>query len=391
MKTKEFRAWLAGHKGMNEAVVGCRNSECSRVERYYGDLDDLYAKGEFDELIEQFRYSKDDQRRGVPARHKVPIDGDVHDGSAALKAALRRYKEFLAHYDRGDPLPLPVLSLSSPQSAPKPLPKPVPKSTDWPQWTEPSDAEALQMAKVLAPYVRFLSPDVVRALVNDNEKMRQSWHEVLSASNVDPEAYLWPLSPCAFPGVRRYAGSEEIAIHHGHKAAGAGPLTGALMLDDNDFPKHLWSFVLRGKPFQKFGPDGYSLAHLADHKNHQNRAAADFELLPGSIDLSGRLHGLYTCPTNTAYVPRSFLKPTDFNGRVRHLLIRRAQELYGSLCSIVPPFMQVRVDSHPDWSTDRFDWAAPVGDMTHVPAFLEFRLKKLAELARKASSSTSSA
>lgn len=395
MKTREFKSWLASRKPFDSGTVNARVANALRVERFHGNLDDVHANGEFGGLIRQFDYSTDDQRCGARAKHKVPIKGDVRNGSATLKSALVLYDEFLAHYGRGGLLPAPVQPASAPQSAPqatpKPLPKPTPKDADWPRWNEPTDTEALQLAKVLVPYVRFLCPDIVRALVNDNEKRGQTWREVLGAAKIDPDAYLWPGSPCAFAGVRRYAGSEEIAIYRKHKsAANEGPPPGALALDDNDFPKQLWSYVLRGKPFQKFGPEGYSLAHLADHKDHQNRAPADFALSPASIGVSRRLYGLYTCPTNTVYVPRSFLKPTDFNGKIRQLLIRRAQELYGSFCSIVPPFMQVRSELDLDWHVEQFEWAAPVGETTHVPAFLEFRSKKLADLARSAFMSSGS-
>ena len=46
-----------------------------------------------------------------------------------------------------------------------------------------------------------------------------------------------------------------------------------LSLDDNDYPKHLWSFVFTGRPFRKRGPAGYQLAHLGRCLCGQNRRA----------------------------------------------------------------------------------------------------------------------
>src|SRR6267378_5780110 len=153
------------------------------------------------------------------------------------------------------------------------------------------------MARNLVPFVRFLNPDVVRTVVEDNEHYRSEWIDALQSRGVDPAAYLWEGSPCAFPGVRRYAGSREIAAHRGHTSRSENQELNALALDDNDYPKQLWSFVFRGTQFSKFGPGGYALAHLADLKDHGNRFALDFQVTVGA-DGPRSLFGLYTCPTN---------------------------------------------------------------------------------------------
>ena len=115
---------------------------------------------------------------------------------------------------------------------------------------------------------------------------------------------------------------------------------GALALDDNDYPKQIWSFLFRGKKFSKFGPEGYSLAHLADHKEYNNRFAQDFEV--AELESRNRfLYGLYTCPTNTVYIPSSLIKPTDFAGTIRGLLMRRAEDLYGGFCNLLPDFLRI--------------------------------------------------
>lgn len=79
-------------------------------------------------------------------------------------------------------------------------------------------------------------------------------------------------------------------------------------------------------------------------------------------------------------MPVGLLKPTDFNGHLRGLLIRRAHALYGSFCAPVPPFLKVRESVEPTWHIDQFEWADPVGDTTHLATFLEFRASKMAEL-----------
>ena len=235
------------------------------------------------------------------------------------------------------------------------------------------------MAHLVVPFVRFLSPEVVQAVVEDNEQHRAAWIEALQAKQIDPIVYLWDKSPCAFPGVRRYAGSREIAAYRGHTHLDEPQSIHALALDDNDYPKQLWSFVFRGVQFSKFGPEGYALAHLADHKDHGNRVGQDFEVTEGG-QTPRTLFGLYTCPSNTVYIPLSLIKPTDFVGTIRALLVRRAQELYGTFCNILPPFLRIPENSSSEWNVNEFKWSDPVGTTKHIPSFLDFRRVRLEKL-----------
>jgi hypothetical protein len=153
----------------------------------------------------------------------------------------------------------------------------------------------------------------------------------------------------------------------------------ALALDDNDYPKQLWSFVFRGAQFAKFGPKGYALAHLVDHKDHGNRFEQEFEVT-GDTGVVRPLYGLYTCPSNTVYISSSLIKPTDFVGTIRALLVRRAQELYGSFSQTVPPFLRIPETHSPEWDVGEFKWGDPVGSMERIPDFLVFREERMAKL-----------
>lgn len=370
MNEQGFESWLnhtfetkAG-KTMAPHAIASRLANCRRVERYEGDLDD-HAAGSRVALLNRLTYSTDDAALGRAPLHSIPIDGDIHNGIATLKAAVNLYFKFVdwTHSTHQG---------ISPQAAPRPptTTKPAPnRAAEWPVWSQPSEQEALALARVVCRYVRFLSPAIVDAVVSDNERRRDRWVAGLKQRGINPNAYLWPRSPCAFPGVRRYAGSQEIAEFR-KKTSPDKAVKGALRLDDNDYPKQIWSFVFRGKKFPKHGPVGYSLAHLADHKIHGNRFESDFELTgPERTDL----FGLYTCVTNAAYVPSSMIKPTDFGPKLRNLLVRRAACLYAGHCQLLPDWLKVRAESSPDWQLDAFDWAEPVGDDWGVQAFLDFR------------------
>jgi hypothetical protein len=246
------------------------------------------------------------------------------------------------------------------------------QTTGWPTWNPPREADILSLARLTIPFIRVLRPEIVNAVVEDNERHRAVWAAQLHARGIDPQSYLWERSPCAFPGVRRYAGSTEIAQYRGRAATNAAEFPDAVRLDDNSFPKHIWSFVFRGRPFQNFGPNGYALAHLADHKAYGNRNAEEFEQVsPAPTGVCW--HGFYTSVANSAYVPTSLIKPTDFAGFVRNLLQRRVASLYGKCCNLLPPCLKVPESASTAWSVDAFEWSEPVGSLDHMPAFLKYR------------------
>jgi len=154
----------------------------------------------------------------------------------------------------------------------------------------------------------------------------------------------------------------------------------AVEIDDNDYPKEIWSFILSGNKFRKKGPTGYELAHLADHKEHNNRCAKEFVVK--DIKHSITYFGLFTCPTNTVYIPSALLRPTDFSISLRLLLLRRSNQLYGRFCKILPPAYDLPELHKPEWDINKFEWADPVGDVSNVDSFLLYRQGKLDKMLR---------
>ena len=152
--------------------------------------------------------------------------------------------------------------------------------------------------------------------------------------------------------------------------------------DDNDYPKQLWAFAFTGKPFRKRGPSGYQLAHVFDHKGHKNRWREELDIRLRAKEPKP-LYGLFTSAANLAYVPGAFLRPTDFSPRLRSLIQRRAQQLYGNECRIVPPPLAVKPCEDQNWALDNFGWSTPVECRDNVPDFLTFRRKRLGELFEK--------
>jgi len=54
---------------------------------------------------------------------------------------------------------------------------------DWPTWEQPEAEDILAMAHLAMPFVRFLNPEIIRAIVEDNELHRAEWSEIRRARN----------------------------------------------------------------------------------------------------------------------------------------------------------------------------------------------------------------
>ncbi len=367
MQEEMFKVWLGVERELKAKTVGSRVSDCKRVERYEGDLDAHYDTDGLAGLMDRLN-------PGGP-EHKIPINGNRKNGTATLKSAVSRYRDF-RNGGGGTADSTGVPAKLRPQ-----VRQTRGSGAGWPTWPQPSDEDLLELARAMVPLVRFLDPRIVHAVAEDNRHRGAEWSSRLEALGIDPAIYLWEGSPCAFPGVRRWAGSTERAALRKQDPPDEA-LSQCLELDDNAYPRHLWAFVCTGKSFRNQGPDGYQLAHLFDHKAYRNRWRDEMDL-PRDIDAPVPLYGLFTSAANSVYTPGAFLRPTDFSPRLRSLIQRRALQLYGDTCNIVPPPLAVKRCDDPNWALDNFRWSAPVGGMDGVRDFLKFRRECMGKLIDK--------
>lgn len=94
MLESNFREYLRDERHLRENTIGSRIANCKRVEQYEGDLDNHFDSDQCSILLERLTYSTDDQNRKRQPKHKIPIDGDVRNGSATLKQAVSLYRDF---------------------------------------------------------------------------------------------------------------------------------------------------------------------------------------------------------------------------------------------------------------------------------------------------------
>ncbi len=96
MQHDEFEGYLRALPELGDDAVDDCLSRCKRLEKHEGDLDAHFDDDRMEDLIDRLAYSTEDERRGRQPRHKVHIDGNQREGSASLKKAARRYRDFRA-------------------------------------------------------------------------------------------------------------------------------------------------------------------------------------------------------------------------------------------------------------------------------------------------------
>lgn len=91
---KDYRDWLEA-AGYVDTTRATQVSEVQKVEKHYGDLDEIIANGGYASLIEDLTYSMADQRKGTPNPSRIPVNGNIYNNLQSYKSAVARYRRFL--------------------------------------------------------------------------------------------------------------------------------------------------------------------------------------------------------------------------------------------------------------------------------------------------------
>ena len=86
MQQERFKAWLVVERELNAGTIGSRISNCKRVEQFEGDLDAHYDADGLVGLMDCLNPRRPE--------HKIPINGNVYNGTATLKSAVGLYRDF---------------------------------------------------------------------------------------------------------------------------------------------------------------------------------------------------------------------------------------------------------------------------------------------------------
>ncbi len=94
MNKNAFHNWLKTIKKLDGRTCNSRISNCSRIEKFYGDLDEIYSTDRCASLLTELTYTTHEMRDNILPKHKIPIDGNQYTGTQTLKSALNLFIEF---------------------------------------------------------------------------------------------------------------------------------------------------------------------------------------------------------------------------------------------------------------------------------------------------------
>lgn len=277
----------------------------------------------------------------------------------------------------------------------------------WTSWQDPTPEQQFEFAKAVVPHVKWLHRDIVAGIARDNDDPAQGWHDFLAQLPKLPVSdYLWPGSPCVFPGIRRSTGERPNK-------------TKSLLFDDclrtdptnNHYPNEIWRRVMqspkpdkpRGKIEMNEKPAKFHLAHLIHHKDFNLDDGPTLETAEQEIEGVGWLRGaarpssdnafagLFTSAANLCFMPAELMKPTDIQGALLHLLLQRAVLLYGDVCTLFPHGLKFQAPNPLGWQHDAkedngqcvFQWdSRQYGDPALTTYLNQWRRTELEEVLR---------
>lgn len=99
MKRLEFTEWLENNN-YDVGTINSRIANCLRIEDYEGNLDYHFKVDKMRELLKRLEYSKSDKYNNENSRHSIPINGDIYNGTATFRSAVKLYMRFLCGENR---------------------------------------------------------------------------------------------------------------------------------------------------------------------------------------------------------------------------------------------------------------------------------------------------
>lgn len=90
----EYQQWLVEQE-YQEGTQAAQIYRVKKVEEYYGNLDEHFANGTYQEVINSLQYSTGDERVNKPNPSKIKFDGNIRNNLQSYKASVLWYKKFL--------------------------------------------------------------------------------------------------------------------------------------------------------------------------------------------------------------------------------------------------------------------------------------------------------
>lgn len=80
--------------GYHDNTVNAQIYRVSRVEEFYGDINEAIRHGRLQAIVAELTYSVEDERRGKPNPSKIPFQGSPRGNLAAYRTSVEWYRRF---------------------------------------------------------------------------------------------------------------------------------------------------------------------------------------------------------------------------------------------------------------------------------------------------------
>ena len=94
----DYPQWLRAQQ-YSESTQSAQLFRVKKVEESYGNLDDHFKNGTYQEIIDNLQYSAKDERMNKPNPSKLKFDGNIKHNLQDYKNAVVRYRKFLNDKD----------------------------------------------------------------------------------------------------------------------------------------------------------------------------------------------------------------------------------------------------------------------------------------------------
>ncbi len=180
----------------------------------------------------------------------------------------------------------------------------------------------VEICSILAQLCYHIHPTIIETIKARNIEEYQYFRK-LFLNRIEISDYLFDGSACVFPGVRRYVSGQgkKQSYNHSYQA----------IIDDNAFPRHIWTFLANGKTYKgpnwrKTGLNEFELAHIFTHKESEIELEKEFF---GSIQPDLHPYSDFTSACNVVLLPKGTVRPTDNSRAIKAAFYMRYMELYG--------------------------------------------------------------
>lgn len=94
----DYPLWLAEQK-YADSTQTAQIHRVKKVEEYYGNLDEHFSNGTYQDVIAALEYSTSDERANKPNPSKIKFEGNIRNNLQSYKNAVVRYRKFLKDTD----------------------------------------------------------------------------------------------------------------------------------------------------------------------------------------------------------------------------------------------------------------------------------------------------